>query len=417
MRPTWTEVSLPRLRENFRSIQQHVGKQVTVCAVVKADAYGHGATECARALEQAGATWFGVTSTEEGVALRNAGVSARVLLMTGYWKDEEEEVVAHQLTPVVWDPWHIRRLARAAAKLQRAPFPVHLKVDTGMARLGASRRSLPDLLDLLSSNRALRLEGVCTHLKSAEILDAPDVRDQLECFAGIRKTIERAGVHTDYYHVANTAALASHPDTWNNMVRPGIALYGYHLHFSCDESSVPISVPLVKPVLSWKTRVLSLHEVGANASIGYDGAYVTSAPTRLAVLPVGYADGLSRQMSSRGRVLIHGAYASMVGNIAMDITTVDVTDLARVRVGDEVTLIGSDGSGCLTAWEQARIQGTIPYEVLCRIGGRVRREYVDPPSIEEHSAHISSAGAGDWSEHWARAGRRSCSSGLERPDT
>jgi len=375
MRPTWVEVSLVKLRRNFRNIQQHVGKDVAVCAVIKADAYGHGAVQCARALEQEGVTWLGVTSTEEGVRLRDAGIASRVLLMTGYWQGEEEEVVKHNLTPLVWERWHVDLLAKAAVKLARAPFAVHLKIDTGMARLGASCRHVPEFLQLFKATPAVQLEGVATHLKSAEVLDASDVPEQLSCFRNTQNMIEAAGFKPIYYHVANTAALASRGEAWNNMVRPGICLYGYHLRFACDRTSCPISVPNVEPVLSWKTRVISLREVGANQSIGYDGAYVTSTPTRLAALPVGYGDGLSRQLSSRGRVIIHDTYARIVGNITMDITVIDVTPVADVRLGDQVILLGSSDHCGVSAWEHADLESTIPYEVLCRVGHRVPREY------------------------------------------
>jgi alanine racemase len=375
MRPTWVEVSLAKLRQNFRTIQQHVRNDIAVCAVIKADAYGHGAVPCARALEQEGAAWLGVTSTEEGIRLRDAGIATRILLMTGFWQGEEEAVVHHNLTPLVWERWHVDALAKAATKLARTLFPIHLKVDSGMARLGASCRKVPEFLQLLKATPVLHLEGVATHLKSAEVLDASDVPEQLSCFRNVETMIEAAGFKPIYHHVANTAALASHGEAWNNMVRPGICLYGYHLRFACDRTSCPISVPNVEPVLSWKTRVISLRDVGAHQSIGYDGAYVTPAPARLAALPVGYGDGLSRRLSSRGRVIIHDTYARIVGNITMDVTVIDVTPLPGVKLGDEVVLLGSSERCDVSAWEHAELENTIPYEVLCRVGHRVPREY------------------------------------------
>ncbi|MGB8064313.1 MAG: alanine racemase [Candidatus Sulfotelmatobacter sp.] len=377
MRPTWAEVSLGNLRLNFRNIQQHVGKDIAVCAVIKADAYGHGVVPCARALEEAGATWLGVTSTEEGIRLRQAGIAARILLMTGFWRGEEDEVITHNLTPLIWEPWHIDLLAKAAAKLARAPFAIHLKIDTGMARLGASCRILPEVLQVLKNTRALQLEGIATHLKSAEILDAADVAEQLSCFQKVQDMVEKAGFEPIYSHVANTAALAARRETWKSMVRPGISLYGYNLHFACDRASRPISLPNVTPVLSWKTRVISLRDVGANQAIGYDGRYVTRVPARLATLPVGYADGLSRHLSSRGQVIIRDTYAPIVGNIAMDLTMIDVSSVPSAALGDMVTLLGSSDHCVISAWQHAELENTIPYEVLCQIGHRVRREYVD----------------------------------------
>jgi alanine racemase len=376
MRPTWAEVSLAHLRENFKNIRQHVGKDVAVCAVVKADAYGHGAVPCAQALEEAGAAWLGVTSTEEGIRLRQAGIAARILLMTGFWRGEEDDVISHDLTTLIWEPWHVDLLAKAAVKLARAPFAVHLKIDTGMARLGASCRILPEFLQLLKRTPALRLEGIATHLKSAEILDADDVPEQLCAFRKAQDMVGKAGFEPIYCHVANTAALAARRETWKNMVRPGISLYGYHLHFQCDRASRAISLPNVAPVLSWKTRVVSLRDVGANQAVGYGGRYVTPRPVRLAALPVGYADGLSRHLSSRGRVIIRDTYAQIVGNIAMDLTVIDVSSVPDVTVGDMVILLGSSDHCVISAWQHAELENTIPYEVLCRIGHRVRREYV-----------------------------------------
>jgi len=214
MRPTWAEVSLKILRHNFRSIQHHVGTDVTVCAVLKSNAFGHGVVECARALEEEGATWFAVTSTEEGVRLRDAGVTGRILLLTGYWQGEEEEVVKRQLTPSVWEPWHIKLLADVVDKLSCAPFPVHVKVDTGLARLVVGCKALPDLLQVIRSAPGLALEGVFTHLASAEVLDAPDVPEQMRYFQIVRNTVLKAGFLSVNFHMANSAALATRPATW-----------------------------------------------------------------------------------------------------------------------------------------------------------------------------------------------------------
>jgi alanine racemase len=369
------EVSLKNLRQNFRCIQQRVGTNVAVCAVIKADGYGHGAVECARALEEEGATWFGVTSTEEGVRLRDAGVVSRILLMTGYWQGEEEDVVNHRLTPAVWEPWHLRLLANAVAKLGHRPVSVHMKVDTGMARLGVDVGSLPEFLRILRSVPSLELEGVFTHLASAQILEAPESLEQIRCFEDVQDMVLQAGFSPLYFHMANSAAVASRRVTWKNMVRPGISLYGYHIPFVSNQSTVRLCLP-VMPVLSWKTRIISLRKVGSNQPIGYDGAYVTTEPARLAILPVGYADGLSRQLSSRGRAIVRDTYAPIVGNIAMDITVLDITRVKDASLGDEVTLIGSTEHCSITALEHVDLRGTIPHEVLCNVAKRVPRQYV-----------------------------------------
>lgn len=380
LRPTWAEVSLATLRHNFRVIQSHVAPQAAVCAVVKADAYGHGAVECARALEAAGGQWFGVTSTGEGVALRDGGIRGRILLMTSFWPGEEEAVVRHRLTPAVWDRSHIQFLEDAASKAGIAePVPVHLKVDTGMARLGINPAELPSFAKYVESAKHVALEGVFTHLASSEIVDAPDVEAQIARFDQALATLSQHGISPAVVHMANSAAIALRPQTWRSLVRPGISLYGYYLPFTSVNgraADAALGLP-VKPVLSWKTRILSLRDVQAGQPLGYNGAYVTRAPARIAALPVGYADGLSRKLSSKGRVIVRDAYAAMVGNISMDLTLIDVTGVSGVEVGDEVILIGSTGKCSITAWEQASLATTIPYEVLTGLSKRLPRRYVE----------------------------------------
>lgn len=378
-RPTWVEVSLTALRHNFRTLQDFCAPEATICAVVKADAYGHGAVACARALEKEGAMWFGVTSTEEGVALRQGGVTSRILLMTGFWRGEEEAVVRHDLTATVWEWWHIELLEDAAERLKHDTVPVHVKVDTGMARLGVNMADLGLFAQMLKDAQHVVTEGLYTHLASSEVIDAPDVDAQLSRFDDAVTTIIESGLSPVYYHMANSAALVTRQRTWKNMVRPGIALYGYFLPFLSVISGVPdasLELP-IEPVLSWKTRVLSLRDVGSRTRIGYNGSYVTQSPARIAALPVGYADGLSRQLSSRGRVIVRDDYAAIVGNVSMDITLIDVTGIPGVDVGDEVILIGQSPRRKISAWEMASHAQTIPYEVLCNINKRVPRKYLE----------------------------------------
>src|SRR4051812_2260134 len=378
-RPTWAEISLTALRHNFRTLQDYCSPEATVCAVVKADAYGHGAVECARALEQEGALWFGVTSTEEGVALREGGITSRILLMTGFWRGEEESVVRHDLTPAVWEWWHIELLEDAAERLHLDTVPVHVKVDTGMTRLGLNIADLGLFAQMLKDAQHVVAEGLFTHIASAEVIDAPDVDAQIGRFDDVVTTVIESGLSPIYYHMANSAAMVARPGTWKNLVRPGIALYGYYLPFLSVVTGVPdasLELP-IEPVLSWKTRVLSVREVPSRTRIGYNGAYITQSPARIAALPVGYADGLSRHLSSRGRVIVRDDYAAIVGNISMDITLIDVTGIPGVDVGDEVILIGQSARRKITAWELASHAQTIPYEVLCNISKRVPRKYVE----------------------------------------
>jgi alanine racemase len=382
-RPTWAEVSLTALRQNFCTVQKHVGANVTVCAVVKADAYGHGAVECARSLAAEGASWLGVTSLDEAIPLRDAGIRANILLMTGFWRGEESEIIRLRLTPTVWEPWHIESLEAAAAALGVARHPVHLKVDTGMGRLGVAVEQLPAVLAALKNARHLALEGLSTHLASSEIMDAPSVAEQMHNFEDARRMVREAGLEPVLVHVANTGAVISRRETWanskgNSMVRPGVALYGYYLPFlraGREVSGRTLRLP-VKPILTWKTRILSLRNFGANHPLGYGGTYVTKAPAHVAVLPVGYADGYNRQLSNRGRVIVREHYAPIVGSISMDLTLVDVTGIPGVTDGDEVILLGTCDGMSVDALEHARLANSSPYEILCNISKRVPRRYV-----------------------------------------
>jgi len=377
-RPTWAEVSLTTLRQNFRTVQKHVGSNVTVCAVVKADAYGHGALECSRALEAEGARWLGVTSLDEAIPLREADIRSDILLMTGFWRGEEAEIVRLHLTPTVWEPWHIEALNAAAASLGISHHAVHLKVDTGMGRLGVTPDQLPSVLDAFKTAPNVRMEGLSTHLASSEIMDAPSVADQQRAFQTARRMVQEAGLEPRFVHVANTGAVISRRESWNSMVRPGVALYGYYLPFQRAGREVTggtLRLP-VKPILTWKTRILSLRNMGANQPLGYNATYVTRAAAHVAVLPVGYADGFNRQLSNRGRVIVRDHYAPIVGSISMDLTLVDVTGIPGVAVGDEVILLGSSDGMNVDALEHARLANSSPYEILCNISKRVPRRYV-----------------------------------------
>jgi alanine racemase len=376
-RPTWAEVLLGTLRQNFRAVQRHIGSAVEICAIVKADAYGHGAVECSRALEEEGARWFGVTSLDEAIPLRETGIRGRILLMTGFWRGEEEEIIRLGLTPTIWETGQIELFEKAATVLGVSKHPIHLKVDTGMGRLGVAPEDLPRICSALKSSPHLVLEGLSTHLASSEVLDEPSVAAQLKSFAQVRNLLRHEGFDPPLIHAANTGAVISRPESWNTMVRPGIALYGYHLPFERAGREVSGSgLRLeVKPVLTWKTRILSLRDMRANQALGYGGIYITKAPARIAVLPVGYADGLNRKISSQGRVIVGENYAPIVGRISMDLTLADVTGLPGVSVGDEVVLLGATDGLSVDAREHASLSDTVPYEILCGISKRVPRRY------------------------------------------
>jgi alanine racemase len=365
-------------------VSDFVVPHATVCAVVKCDAYGHGAVECARALEAAGAKWLGVTSTDEGVELRRAGLTGRILLMSGIWRGEADTVVEHSLTPAVWSEEQVASINQAAEQLGRPAFPVHVEVDTGMARQGVPLKRLPALIDSFRRAPSICLEGLHSHLASAEVVDAADAAEQLVRYQQALEILAAAHLRPACVHMANSAGIIAHQRAWNNqgdkdrvtLVRPGISLYGYYLPFTfASGEASPTEHPAVHPVLSWKSRIIDIRSVDAGQGVGYNGAYVTSAPAKIATIPVGYGDGYSRSLSSCGRVLIQGEIAPVVGNVSMDVTTVDVTTIPGAEIGDEVVLIGEQGSRKLTAWDIARLTRTIPYEVLCAISKRVPRLY------------------------------------------
>jgi alanine racemase len=376
-RPTWAEVSLSTLRQNYRTIARYVGNGVTVCAVVKAYAYGHGAVECASALEEEGATWLGVTSLDEAIPLREEGIATRIMLMTGFWRGEEEEIIRLGLTPTVWETGQIELLERATVRVGVAKHAIHLKLDSGMGRLGCTPEELPGICRLLKSSTHLSVEGFSTHIASSEVLDAPSVNEQLEVFESAKQVLDDYDFHPPLIHAANTSAVISHHESWNTMIRPGLALYGYYLPFERAGRVVSgAGLKLqVKPALTWKTRILSLRDMRAGQALGYGGTYVTKAPSRIAVLPVGYADGLNRGLSEGGRVIVREHYAPIVGRISMDLTLVDVTGIPGVAVTDEVILLGSLDGLSVDARVHADLAHTIPYEILCAISKRVPRKY------------------------------------------
>jgi alanine racemase len=339
--------------------------------------------ECARALEHEGARWLGVTNAAEGLALRDAGVSGRILLMTGIWKGEEDSIAARYLTPTIWEPWHIESLERAARKrpddLPSHRLPVHLKIDSGMNRLGTSLEALPHLCERLAASKHLTLEGVSTHFASAEVLDAEDGVRQAQRFEEGLAILRSYGLHPPLVHLGNSAALSARPETWKTMVRPGIALYGYSLAFTRGGETAAVAELPLRPVLCWKTRVLTVKDVAAGEAVGYRGTFVTKTPSRIAVLPVGYADGYPRLLSNRARVIVGGEYAPVVGRVSMDLTIVDVSQVHGVAVGDEVVLIGKSigrsGEKIVDAVELARLCESVPYEILCGLSQRVPRVY------------------------------------------
>jgi alanine racemase len=388
-RPVWAEISRSRLLSNWNILRNAAPDDAEVMAVVKANAYGHGAEVCAPLLDAVGAKWFGVTCLAEAVVLRQACPEARILVMSGLWKDEADAIIEHRLTPQVWEPFHFDLLETAARNRELKPqsLPVHLEIDTGMSRQGV--RSLYDLKALLSrcnTDSPICIEGVMTHFSSPEVLDPDETHVQIAHFATALDVITNSGIQPEWIHAGNSATLfvpehlrvlreLARKHSARLMLRPGLALYGYLPRFVPQLADTPTKS--LQPVLAWKTRVVSLRTITDGETAGYNSTFRAARKTQLALIPVGYADGLNRLLSNRGHALVRGHKVPIAGRVSMDQTILDVTDVPRVEIGDEVVLIGEQGKEKITACDLADAIETIPYEITCAIGARVPRLLVD----------------------------------------
>jgi alanine racemase len=369
---TWVEISRSQIAANYRAVRQAVGPAVEIAAVVKADAYGHGAVEVARVLAGEGARWLAVSSAEEGVALRQAGLETRILVMADSFPYSRPALVEYRLTPVVHSLDELRDLDEWAGA-RRLELPYHLKLDTGMGRLGV-REGAAEIAAAVRAARRLRLEGLMTHFASAADFAGPQTDEQIRAFRELLEQLEQAGIRPPYRHAASTHSIAyARRDCWHNMVRPGHALYGY---VSPARGPAPASILRVAPALNWKARILAIKNVPEGALIGYGGMFRAPRPMRIAVLAVGYADGLPHRLSNRGQVIAAGRLVPILGAVSMDLTTIDLSPCPELRPGDAVTLLGREGEAALDARQMARLAGTISYDVLCGIRARVKRLYL-----------------------------------------
>ncbi len=372
VRPTVARVDTSVLAHNLAVVAQHVGSGCRVLAVVKADGYGHGATEAARAFEAAGAWGLAVSLVEEGVELREAGVHGKVVVLGGVPPGAADVLVHRRLRPVVWSVDHLQMLSAAVLRAGARALPVHLKIDTGMSRLGLLPRDLTPVLDWIvaDAGRTLELEGVMTHLACAdEIEDELTSARQLASFADCLGTIAARGLQPQLRHACNSAAMVRFRGAHYDMVRPGIALYG-------AASGAAVELPGLRLAMSVHARVLGIRELPAGVRVSYGGRAQLRRDSRLAIVPVGYGDGYPRAMSGAAQMLVRGHRCDVVGTITMDVCMLDVTDLPGVRVGEEVTLLGRQGLGAIDLYELAGWAGTVPYEITCGISKRVPRRYV-----------------------------------------
>jgi len=375
LRPTWAEISLPKLRRNFEYVRRAAGPR-RVMVVVKADAYGHGAVTVAKTLAEAGADWFGVATVEEALELRAAGVVQPILLLGGLYMSDPTHLIEYGLTPTLSSTARLDTYSECARRLGK-PIEFHLKVDTGMGRLGLPPDRLRAFIEHYRELPGLEMKGLFTHLASAEDLVASQTEDQAAGLGEALQQVRKLGIEPEWIHVANSAALVAGWPFPENLVRIGALLYGYCLPLALPPGRPAPEQPQVEPILTLKSRVVYLKDVPSGTPLGYGAAFHTRRRSRIATVPVGYADGLSRALSNRGRALVRGRIARIVGNISMDLTLLDVTDVPGVEIGDEIILLGQSDHCSVTALEIADLVGTVPYEILCSIGKRVPRIYVD----------------------------------------
>lgn len=370
VRPTYADIDLAALAHNLKQVQTHVG-QARVLAVVKADAYGHGAARASEALLEAGAWGLAVSLVEEGVELREAGVRGPIVVLGGAIQNAQDVIVHRQLTPVVWSTAHLDLLSAAVRSAGAHPVRVHVKIDTGMSRLGLLPDELPALLEWLvrDAGASVVLEGVMTHFACADGLeDDLTSLQQLATFERCLVAFAERGLRPSFRHTCNSAAIVRFPQAHFDMVRPGIALYG-------GASTQDVQLDGVEVAMSVRSKVLAIRTLPAGVRVSYGGRATLTRASQLAIVPVGYADGYPRNMSGKAQMLVRGQRCQVLGSITMDTAMLDVTDLRGVRSGEPVTLLGAQGRGRIGLHEMARWSGVLPYEVICGVSKRVPRRY------------------------------------------
>ena len=388
-RPVWADVSLSALTHNLHAIRDFVNpkseKRSTprkVLCIVKGNGYGHGGPQVAKALEKAGADWFGVTGAAEGEQVRKAGVRKPILALTSFWPGEEAQLLANRIYPAIIRCEQLAAIDSAASgrKFAKRSVGFHLKIDTGMNRLGIAPSDIECFARQYEKSSRLKLEGVFTHFASSEVFDGPVASQNCRQEESFHKAIERLralGIDPGLIHLANSAAIASRPESWADMVRPGAILYGYHPGYDPAERRVEAEKQLpLRPVMSLRARIINIRNVAAGEAVGYSSKFLTNRPSKIAVLAAGYGDGIHRSLGNKGNVLVRGVLAPIVGIVSMDVTMIDVTDVPGASLGDVATIYGTDGNHVLPANLVARGIGTVTSDLLCAVSARVPRIYL-----------------------------------------
>ncbi len=366
--PTFAEIDLNSFSHNLKLIRLKVGRDKKIISIIKADAYGHGAVEIAKMASVSGADMLGVSTVGEGIEIREAGIEFQILVLGGCPKEDVEWIVSYNLKSVLYSYEVALSLSKEAERRSKI-VDVHIKVDTGMERIGIKPQNIREFVGKISSLKNINIEGILTHFATAYEVNREFAERQIKIFKGVIEELKQDGYNFSYIHTSNSAAILNYPESYFNTVRPGIILYGSTpFDFAVEDF-------LIKPVMSWKTSIVHLHNTPEKTGISYGRRFVTKRDSLIATIPVGYADGYSRSLSNKVQVLIGGRRISQVGTICMDMCMIDVTDLPDVKAGDEVVLIGRQGNEEIRVEELASIAGTIPYEIFCSIGRRVRRVY------------------------------------------
>jgi len=384
-RASQAEINLSALRDNFNIARRLLPSSVEILAIVKADAYGHGVIPCAKTLLEAGADGLGVSIGNEGIELRENGIDGPILVMGGFVPEEIPDLIHHGLEITLHEKYQAVAIAKEA-KRQNKKIKVHLKIDTGMGRLGALPSMANDLANFIAEEKTLELAGISTHLATAEWEDKNPSLKQIEAFRKITESFKNLGGFPPKLHCANSAGIINHPESWFDKVRPGIMLYGAlsntRLTPILQESTGTENAGL-KPVMTWKCKILHIKSMPKGSPLSYGAIFTTKRDSKIALIGVGYADGLHRQLSNKLELLIHGKLVPQAGRICMDNTLIDITDHPEIKVGDEVVIFGEQKGIRLPVEETAEKCGTVSYELLCSVGQRVPRVYTDPSTKSE----------------------------------
>lgn len=372
LRPTVATINLDDLAFNFRSARQFIGEDVRYLAVVKADAYGHGAVQCSKRLEAEGMDWFGVALPEEAVELRDAGIECPILCLGGFWSGQEELLLRYRITPAISSIEQAKMLNRFAA-YRGVTADIHIKIDTGMGRIGVRVDEAADFADKLCALKNLRVEALMTHFAAADNFSENEFTDeQIQRFANTVEIFRDKGFRPDFVDLANSPGAIAHAASRKDMVRLGGVLYG----LGGDVLPKGIPTPELRPILSLQTEVSHLKRVPAGESLGYGRSFYTKHDSVIATLPIGYADGYPRKLSNAGRAIVSGVYAPVVGRISMDWTIIDVTVIPDVQIGSQAILIGRSDNCVILAEDLASLTETISYEITCGVKPRVERRFV-----------------------------------------